>query len=78
MFETLFLARRGRGIGALIAGLGNGEPWAWGILAVVIAIFAGPPIYRALSEQKPEAAPEPEDGRQEIGRDAPSDAEDMD
>lgn len=77
MLETVFLARRGRGIGNLIEGLGEGDPWAWGILIVVLAVFLGPPIYRALNKPAAEPEPEPEgdDHRDGYTRDAPGEGD---
>lgn len=73
----LLLARRGRGLANLLEGLGEGDPVAWIIVVGVVAIFAGPPLYRMLKSDGGEAggATEPSDDRQKIGRDAPGEGD---
>ena len=40
------LLARGRGLGKLIAAAMDGEPWAIGILALIIVIFVGVAVYK--------------------------------
>ncbi len=44
------LVARGRGLGKLIEGLGNGDPVAWSITIGAVVIFGGLAIYRQYSD----------------------------
>lgn len=56
----LFLARRrgglGRLIGVFIAGLSDGEPWAYGLLAVIVVGLVGFVAYKLKANAAEDAA----------------------